>query len=292
MPQHTLDAEQKMVKTFRRYVQILRQQKHVLRFLASRVLWRSRLCSLFEIRRPSYRLKFHPTALSAILWINPLDREGDEAFLRRYLRESDIVVDVGANVGNFGLMAASVVGPKGKIYCIEAHPRTYGFLTENVALNRRSNVFLFNLALGDKKSEVLFSDLRSDDQNRISQNGSGILVPMVRLDDVPLSEFPIQLLKVDVEGYEKFVLEGAQTTLRRVSCLYLESYEHHFARYGYACGDVINFLGRSGFTVLRLIDNELVAPIRLGYSSTYCENLIAVRDLKEFLARTQYTLAT
>ena len=239
-----------MVKTAQRYFHILRQQKHTWRFLASRVLWRSRLCSLFAIHKESYRLKFHPTALSAILWIDPQDRGGDEEFLRRYLKESDSVVDVGANIGDLALTAASVVGPKGKVYCIEAHPRTYGFLLKNIALNDYSNIVTLNLALGDKQSEILFSDLRGDDQNRVSENG-GISVKMARLDDLRLSEGAIQLLKIDVEGYEKFVLEGAPQTLERVSCIYFESYERHFSRYGYSCCDVIDLSEKRGFTLLK-----------------------------------------
>ena len=261
-----------------------------MRFLVSRVLWRTRLCSLFQIYKESYRLKFHPTALSAILWIDPQNRWSDEAFLKRYLKEKDTVVDVGANIGDLTLTAASVVGPKGRVYSLEAHPRTYGFLRKNVALNNCSNIILFNLALGDKESEIVFSDLRGDDQNHVSQNGRGISVKMARLDDLPLLEPHIQLLKIDVEGYEKFVLDGAPRTLEKVSCVYFESWERHFSRYGYACQDVIKLLAKKGFTVLKLMENESVAPVQADHNSIACENLVAVRGLEHFLERTQFYL--
>jgi hypothetical protein len=114
---------------------------------------------------------------------------------------------------------------------------------------------------------------------------------MARLDDLPISEPQIQLLKIDVEGYEKFVLEGASKTLDRVSCVYFESWEHHFKRYGYACRDVITLLARKGFTILRPTGNDSVISVEMDYSSTVCENLMAVRGLEDFLQRTQFRLA-
>jgi FkbM family methyltransferase len=277
-----------MANTVQRYLRILGEQKRPVKFLVSRVLWRTRLCSLFQIYREGYRLRFYPTALSAILWVDPQDRAQDEAFLTRYLREKDIVVDVGANIGVLELTAASVVGPKGRVYGLEAHPRTYGFLRKNIALNSSSNIILFNLALGEKESEIVFSDFRGDDQNRVLETGRGIPVRMARLDDVPIPDRHIQLLKIDVEGYEKFVLEGAPKTLQKVSCIYFESCESHFSRYGYACSDVIGLLVRKGFTVLKLVDSERIVPVHAYYCSSECENLMAVRPLEDFLKRTQF----
>ena len=200
-------------------------------------------------------------------------------------------MDVGANIGDLTLAAASVVGPKGRVYSLEAHPRTYGFLCSNVALNGSLNVVPFNVALGDKESEVFFSDMgRGDDQNHVSENNQGISLKMVKLDDLPITEPRIQLLKIDVEGYEKFVLEGASRTLERVSCIYFESWERHFKRYGYACSDVTKLLVAKGFTILRVIGNESIVPVKMDHNSTACENLIAVRVLEDFLERTQFRL--
>jgi len=280
-----------MIDTVQRYLQILKRQPRPWKFLVSRVLWRTRLCSLFQIDKGNYRLRFYPTALSAILWINPQDRAGDEFFLAQYLKPGDTVIDVGANIGHLALDASALVGPGGRVYCVEAHPRTYKFLRKNVALNGSSNVVPFNLALGNSESEIYFSDTRGDDQNHVSQNGSGIRVKMIRLDDLPISEGAIELLKIDVEGYEKFVLEGASHTLRKVSCVYIESDETHFAKYGYRCADPICLLQDNGFTMFRLTDDGLVAPIHAHYSSARCENLIAVRNLEAFLQRTGFRRA-
>jgi FkbM family methyltransferase len=280
------------LNTARQYYNILRGQAHPWRFLASRVLWRSGFCSLFTIRKEGYRLKFYPTALSAILWIDPQDRQDDETFLRRYLRTGDTFVDIGSNIGDLTVAAACMVGREGKVYSFEAHPRTYSFLSANVALNECLNVLIFNVALGNRESEIFLVDVgTSDDQNRVSENGGGISMKMTRLDDVPIAERYVQLLKVDVEGYEKFVLEGAPRTLGNTSCVYFESWERHFRRYGYTCGDLLEILVANGFKVFKLAGNDTLAAVELGYKSAKLENLIAVRDLDEFLSRTRFHLA-
>jgi FkbM family methyltransferase len=280
------------LNTPQRYYDILKGQPHPLKFLASRVLWRSGFCSLFTIRKEGYRLKFYPTALSAILWVNPQDRQDDEIFLRRYLRAGDTFVDVGSNIGDLTLAGACVVGREGKVYSFEAHPRTYGFLSANVALNRCLNVLVFNVALGDKESTIFLVDVgRSDDQNRVSENGRGISMKITRLDDVPIAERHIQLLKIDVEGYEKFVLEGASRRLGNTSCVYFESSERNFRRYGYTCGDLLEILVESGFKIFKFAGNDTLVAVDVGYKSATLENLIAVRDLGEFLYRTQFHLA-
>src|SRR5437667_6236072 len=81
----------------------LRRQRKPFRFLASRLLWHSGLCSLFTILCGSYRLRFYPTALSATLWLDPRERCADEGHLRNLLRTDDIVIDVGANIGTMTL---------------------------------------------------------------------------------------------------------------------------------------------------------------------------------------------
>ena len=279
------------MNTAQNYWDILKRQPRPLTFFASRILWRTHACGLFTIHKEGYRLKFHPTALSATLWIDPQSRQEDEIFLKRYLRRGDTFVDVGANIGQLTLAAASLVGEKGKVYSVEPHPRPYGFLCANVALNKYSNIHLFNLALDNKESDIFFADLgRSDVQNRVSENAYGIAMKTAKLDGLPITEQDIRLLKIDVEGYEKFVLEGATETLNRISCVYFESCECHFERYNYTCRDVTGLLLQNHFKVVRFTGDHSLAPVNTDYSSKALENLVAVRDMDDFLNRTQLHL--
>ena len=213
-------------------------------------LWHTRLCRLVTIKTDLCRLRFFPTALSCEMWLRPDRFEGDTAFIRRYLRPGDTVVDVGANVGSITLSAATLVGPGGEVLSIEAHPRTFQFLKQNIALNRCGNVTAVHTAVGDKPGTVRFTDRMCDDQNAVSTAGGGIEVPVQRLDDLVSFE-RVNLLKIDVEGFELFVLRGAAEVLKRTDCVFFESCADHYAKFGYGVGDVVDLLESAGFDLFQ-----------------------------------------
>jgi len=294
--------------------QIVRQQRRPVKFLVSRLLMRTGLAPLWTIGQGDFLLRFFPTSLSAALWIDPADHQAEVRFFRRYLRPGDVVIDVGANVGLTTLAAAKAVGDSGRVIAVEPHPRIFRYLQNNLALNGVRNVAPHNVACGETEGTLRLSDMRSDDQNFVGAAGHSIEVPVRRLDDllaaesprglsqfsrsengtvpfaparsengtVPLAptlapDAPIALLKIDVEGYEKLVLEGAPETLRRTECVHFESWDGHFARYGYRSPDVFRSLADHGFTVLRPVPSGRWEPIPEGYSSAEIENLVAVR---------------
>ena len=190
----------------RRYAEAVRREPRPVRFVMSRALWRSGLCRLLTVPQDGYRIRFHPSSVSASLWLDPRDRAATPAFLSGFLRRGEVVVDVGSNVGTTALAAAVAVGSAGRVHAIEPHPRTFRFLEDNLELNGARNVRAHNVAVGAAEGVVSFSDGLWDDQNRVV-DGRGIQVPVRRLDEV-VSEPVVDLLKIDVEGYELKVLDG------------------------------------------------------------------------------------
>ena len=264
------------------YLNKIKTQKRPIRFLLSRLLWYSRLCRFLKIHLPyGVVIVFYPTSLSAALWENRNDRKFDIDFIYYCLPEEGTFIDVGANIGVLSLIAAKKVGEKGKVISIEPHPRIFSFLSKNVELNKFNKcIYLRNVAIGDKAGEAFFSSIKSDDQNKIMSNRNAtIKVPVKKLDD--MIDFNvierISLLKVDTEGYEKFVFEGAHKTLKITECIYFESWETHFNNYGYSTKDVINLLSKYEFKIYKLKDGNLF-EIERGYISKKCENLIAIRE--------------
>ena len=271
----------------RRHWQILRSQRRPALFLLSRLLMRTGLCRLFLIRQPGFVLRFHPSALSATLWMAPDDRHADADFMRAYLRPGDVVIDAGANIGSTALAAAAVVGARGRVFAFEPHPRTFRYLEGNIALNHATQVRAINLALEESGGTLRFSDRGSDDQHAVQTQG-GIEVPVDRLDRVLAGERAIALLKIDVEGYERFVLGGAQGLLGATACVYFEADEAHFVRHGYTTADLLRFLREREFSILRLVEGRRVVPVPPGFAAMECENLVAVRSLEDFLRRTGF----
>jgi FkbM family methyltransferase len=161
-----------------------------------------------------------------------------------------------------------------------------GIWKKNLAMNGFRNVHLFNLAMGNVEDRVSFSNIRSDDQNAIVPQGRGIDVRARPLDAMRMSDPVIHLLKIDTEGYEKFVLLGASKVLEKTLTVYFESWDQSSERYGYQPQEVFRLLQKAGFAVFKLHDGAL-RPISEEYSSSRVENLLALRAPKHFLERTR-----
>lgn len=261
-------------------VERIGEEKRPARFLMSRLLWRTGLCRFLTIRRPNYRLRFYPTAVSAQLWAHPDGFNSDEDFFARFLRAGHVVVDVGANVGTLALTAATLVGHEGHVYAIEAHPATFRYLLGNLRFNRATNVTPWNFAAGREPALVRLSEGASDEQNAVARDGghAGVQVQQKPLDDLDVRGDIVDLLKIDVEGYEKNVLEGATALLRRTRCVFFESFAENYRRFNYGLEDVLDILEAAGFAVYRFEDDAIV-PVGRGYESLQCENLVALKDI-------------
>ncbi|HKD05846.1 MAG TPA: FkbM family methyltransferase [Bryobacteraceae bacterium] len=242
------------------------------RYLVSYILLRSGWCKHFTIKRPNYLLRFHPSNLSRYFWYDPTDRCDEERALCDLVGKGAFCVDVGANIGSVALSLSRAVGPAGRVLAIEPHPRIYAFLSENLALNGASNVNALNIACGDEEGDAYFTDNKYDDMNRIVRD-SGTPIKIARLDRIrELREVPvIDLLKIDVEGYELSALKGASGILARCRLVYFECFDENFERFGYSAGDIVRFLNEMNFDVTTL-DGKMVSET---YRAPELTNLLA-----------------
>jgi FkbM family methyltransferase len=277
----------KIMRRIKSYWMVLGKQKRPYKFIIARILMKLGLSCFLIIYKDGYKIRFFPTALSAALWINSCERLNDEVFFKKYLKAGDNVIDVGSNIGTLTLTAASLVGEKGRVVSIEPHPRTFKFLSKNIGLNRLKNIKSLNIAVGEKGGHVNFSSIKSDDLNRVLQSSGGLKVPILRLDEVVDRELKIALLKIDVEGYEKFVISGAEKILKNSDCIWFESYEEHFNRFGYSTVDIIRLIKKNNFSVWK-ISNGVLKILDDNYKSLACENLIAIKNLDDFISRTAF----
>ena len=140
----------------------------------------------------------------------------------RILKSGMVVIDVGAHVGYFSLLAARHVGPKGKVFAFEPDPINYDLLLQNTKLNSYTNISVINAAVADSKGRrtLIQSSLDSGRQSTyhhgLPESGS-IDVDTWSLDDfLATKNWPvIDLVKVDVEGAELDVLNGMNGLLER-----------------------------------------------------------------------------
>jgi FkbM family methyltransferase len=136
----------------------------------------------------------------------------DMLFLLHFLRPGDLMLDVGANVGSYTVLASGVTGARTMAF--EPDPDTVAELRRNVELNGLGDlVDLHPVALGASETEVRFT-VGGDTVNHVAGPNDKVwrTVRQVRLDDITAGTSPV-MIKIDVEGYEEEVLKGAAATL-------------------------------------------------------------------------------
>jgi FkbM family methyltransferase len=139
-----------------------------------------------------------------------------------------VVVEVGANIGTHTMALSQMVGLGGRVYAFEPQRIVFQTLCANMALNSITNVETFQMALSCENGSILIPDLAYDKEGNfggieIQKFRHGRAVPKVKLDDF-LKLNRLDFLKIDVEGMEKDVLDGAQKSIKKLKpIMYIEN---------------------------------------------------------------------
>jgi FkbM family methyltransferase len=198
------------------------------------------------------------------------------------LRPGDIAVDVGANLGLMTLHAAYLVGATGSVVAVEPHPVYFSRLIRNIELNNLTNVRAVQMAAGAAPELRTIYDVPSVNIGRSSlvrpniASRPGGVVSVERLDKI-LSDLGIprvRLIKIDVEGFEPKVIQGASEMLagQPMVCMEVTSALNHEPEGPLAAHDMIMSTGlydsfrfaRGKGTVSALIkttDREILATL-------------------------------
>jgi FkbM family methyltransferase len=140
-------------------------------------------------------------------------------FFKDHVREGMHVVDAGANIGLYSLLAAKLVGPAGRVWSFEPNSENARLLLASAVLNRLENVTLHPVALGAERGYTFFTSAVGSNGGVLGQAGRNLthpsckIVPTARLDDFGIAR--VDLLKMDVEGAEGLLLQGAGELLAR-----------------------------------------------------------------------------
>lgn len=141
-------------------------------------------------------------------------------FFIRSLQPESVVLDIGAYIGQYTLLAAKYA-PHGQVIAFEPHPESFARLTAHIARNRLQNVQAFRQAVGRRKGTLplVLSEQVSSSYLEMPfwGNKPTVEVEVTTLDTVvrELKLPKVSLVKIDVEGAEGEVLQGAQETLHR-----------------------------------------------------------------------------
>jgi FkbM family methyltransferase len=203
----------------------------------------------------------------------------DMAFVGHYLRPGDLFIDVGANVGAYSILAASCGA---EVVAYEPVASTFHALDLNVRLNGfEARVSRRNCGVSDIRGALSFTTA-FDSVNHVAAGAeAGQTIEVVRLDDEALTADQC-MLKIDVEGFETHVIDGAERLLKsgRVAAVVLEL-NGSSARYGVSDDDLdrrMRLLGFRSYEYDAAARSLVERPRRTNGNTLYVCDLARVAD--------------
>jgi FkbM family methyltransferase len=173
----------------------------------------------------------------------------DMAYVLHVLSNEDLFIDVGANMGSYSILSCAAVGATGIAF--EPVPSTFNRLVENIRINNiENNVMCINKGVGSEKGAISFTN-GVDTTNHVISPGElcddVITVDITSLDEELCNHNP-SLIKIDVEGFELPVLQGAKKTLEnpKLHSIILEL-NGSGERYGFDESLILDLLFDNGF---------------------------------------------
>jgi FkbM family methyltransferase len=203
---------------------------------------------------------------------------GDSAFIHQQVREADVCVDIGANIGVYTLFLAKKAS-QGVVHAFEPVSLNYHVLTVNVLANKLPNVILNNCAIGDSNANIEFYVAQDGGFSSAVDTGRKRIVDKAQVNMMTLDSYctraglpRVDVLKVDVEGGEPGVIRGAHDLLsddkRRPRLIMLELYEPMLQRFGARINEVIGLMRGYRYTPSIAVAGELV-PFTEKHHNTF-----------------------
>lgn len=203
------------------------------------------------------------------------------------------VIDVGAHAGYYTLIAARAVGDKGSVFAFEPEPSNYKLMLKNIQVNSHKNVIPTQKAVTNITGPIkLFLAEDASSHSIVSGNPHQRAIPVdsTTLDDFFIGrEYPIHVIKIDVEGAEMAVLQGMKNIIaknRRLN-IFTEFSPEALKTAGCLPTEYFKKLANYGFDIY-LIDEkkQLLEPAEVSRVMKVCEstgyvNLLCQRGQKE-----------
>jgi len=205
---------------------------------------------------------------------------------RTVLRPGAVAIDVGANVGWHTLLMAKLVGDGGRVLAVEANPSVRIRLRENLSINGFRHVDVAACALAEAERTLVFHAPAADDfdsgNGHVVTTDTELHTNSISIQARPLDSFvseagiaPVDLIKIDVEGFEWPVLQGAEQTVARFRPHIVFEFDVAYAPRGGGGADVMaDFFRRHRYRLFAVRRNWL-DPVRDG-TWPDCANIWAV----------------
>jgi FkbM family methyltransferase len=184
------------------------------------------------------------------------------ALMRNHLRPGMTFIDAGANIGYFSVLAAKLVGPSGRVFCVEVDPSNVAILRANLWRNGATNARVLPVAAWNERTEL--------NMKTIPEGGAGssvgfatpqdAAVPAFRLDQ--LIDGPVDYLKVDCESTDHMVVGGAEGLIRANPSMLttVEFNPDHTSHTGHSPAQILDIYRGLGLRPYAITSTGLLKP--------------------------------
>ncbi|HYZ39490.1 MAG TPA: FkbM family methyltransferase, partial [Stellaceae bacterium] len=193
---------------------------------------------------------------------------------RSFLQSKSVVLDIGANFGLYTAISATFVKDHGRLYSFEANPHTFELLQRTLYANRlmqRPNIVAVNALVGDCEGRrklyylpQFLGGATLTDHPHWGAAKRSVELDMITIDEFLPEDLQVDLVKIDVEGHEPFVIRGMQSTIRRSSNIriFIE-FVDAFLAHTVNADQFVEEIGSLGLRICRILPGsrlELVTP--------------------------------
>lgn len=188
----------------------------------------------------------------------------DRTQLYSLIKPNYICFDIGANIGETTLNFAQIA-KNGKVYSFEPVPFLFERLKKNVQQNKFENIFLNNIAISDRKETLFFSTPINNNsagiglQKNKEEKSNAVFADTLDnfVDENKIER--IDFIKIDVEGFENFVINGAINTLKSLKpILFIEIDNHHLLKNNTSEAEILTKLSSLGYTLFAIEEKSKI----------------------------------
>ena len=231
----------------------------------------------------------HDSIISESIIRNGVWAKAETLLFRELVKPGMTVIDIGANIGYFSLLASTLAGPQGRVHAFEPDPSNCRILRRNLRINRAVNVRVVQAALSNNDEPLhLYLNSTNKGDHRI-WGSNGEVRKRIKIRAMPLDRYlektstSPSFIKLDVQGAEGKVLEGMQETLAQPGPKYLilEFWPEALRRCETNPKQVIKQIADAGFTI-RVVADELLLGKSVIVNETFSTaNAQTLIDLAE-----------
>lgn len=224
------------------------------------------------------------------LLMNGCYEKYETTVFKKIVKEGMTVVDIGAHIGYYTLLAANLVGESGRVYAFEPDPNNYALLVKNIRSNSYNNVVPVQKAVSNNVGTTkLFLSPENTGDHRIYNSHDerySIEIETVTLDEyLKDKENRIDMIKMDIQGAEMAALQGMMEILNKNDDIkiFTEFSPALLERFGHSPEECLNELIKYGFKFFEIGHQEEAMPIDINSLMQMCAgeehtNLLCLKE--------------